>query len=245
MWASIATGMGVPIVFLVAVLATTGLSYRMGQTCLPNHENAIVTFWIWLVVFAALGFVLQVFTTGYCVWVYIKTLRRERSNPRSPSLRANLQTWANVKKLFVLQWRNILVSVFVLAGSLVFFLVFWTQDRKLGSVLNDSDDITDVKTWIICQTLSRGDKKECRKYVKGFTVKETELLIALILASVSSCFAVGMLWCAVLIVETVGRHRNLHSPLPALNGAGLARITQAPSIAIPNIPALGSPPADT
>ncbi|KAE8837002.1 hypothetical protein HRS9122_07157 [Pyrenophora teres f. teres] len=183
MWASIATGLGVPVVFLVAVLTRTGFSYRMGQTCLPNHEDAIVTFWTWLVLFAALGFVLQVFTTGYCVWVYVKTLRRERSNPNSPGFRRDLQTWGNVKKLFLLQWRNILVSVFVLAGSLVFFFVFWTQDRKLGSVLNDSRDITQVKTWIICQTLSRGDKKECRKYVKGFTVREADVLVALILAS--------------------------------------------------------------
>ena len=199
MWASIATGLGVPVVFLTAVLTTTGFSYRMGQTCLPNHEHAIVTFWVWLVAFAALAFVLQLVTTSYCVCVYVKTLRRERSNPISPGrLRANLQTWANVKKLFVLQWRNILVSVFVLAGSLVFFLVFWTQDRKLGSVLNDGKDITQIKTWIVCQTLSRGDKKECRKYVKGFTVKEADVLVALILASVSiSSSTIYLLWCTV------------------------------------------------
>ncbi|PWO27809.1 AAA-16 domain containing protein [Pyrenophora tritici-repentis] len=40
-----------------------------------------------------------------------------------------------------------------------------------------------VKMWIICQTLSHGDKKECRKYVKGFTVREADVLVALILAS--------------------------------------------------------------
>ncbi|KAI1543736.1 hypothetical protein PtrSN001A_002964 [Pyrenophora tritici-repentis] len=40
-----------------------------------------------------------------------------------------------------------------------------------------------VKMWIICQTLSHGDKKECRKYVKGFTVREADVLVVLILAS--------------------------------------------------------------
>jgi hypothetical protein len=85
----------------------------------------------------------------------------------------------------MLQWRNILVSVFVLIGSLLFFIVFWIQDSKLRKEFNDTTNIKPVKTWIICQTLSRGDKKECRKYVEGFTVPESSVLVALILASVS------------------------------------------------------------
>ena len=193
MWGSIATGIFVPLIILTAVLTTTGFSCRMGQTSLPNHEDAIATFWVWLVVFAILGFVIQFVTTGYCVGIYIRTLRRERSNPsgrgygQSATRRVNLKTWANVKELFLLQWRNILVSVFVLIGSLVFFIVFWTQDSKLGNVFNDATNIKPVKTWIICQTLSRGDTKECSKYVEGFTVPETSVLVALILASVSPC----------------------------------------------------------
>lgn len=95
-----------------------------------------------------------------------------------------MQTWTNIKKLFLLQWRNILVSVFVLVGSLVFFIVFWTQDSRLGRVVNDSTNIKPVKTWILCQVLSKGDKKECRKYVKDFTVDEPTVVTALILASV-------------------------------------------------------------
>jgi hypothetical protein len=152
MWDSIVTGVFVPVVFLVAVLVMTGFSYRMGQTCLPNHENSILTFWVWLMVFAILGFSFQFITTGYCVWIYIGTLRRARLNPsgrgygQSSARRANLETWANVKKLFLLQWRNILVSVLVLIRSLVFFIVLWTQDRKLGRVFNDTTNIKPVKT---------------------------------------------------------------------------------------------------
>lgn len=174
---SIAAGTLLPVVFLVAVLATTGFSYRMGQTCLPNHENAITTFWVWLVIFAILGFLLQAITTGSGIWVYMRTLRAERSTPsynqgygRSVAKQANLQTWSNTKKLFILQWRNILVSIFVLIGSLVFLVVFWTQDSKLGKVFNDPKNILPVKTWIICQTLRKGDKTECRKYIKSRTL---------------------------------------------------------------------------
>jgi hypothetical protein len=74
----------------------------------------------------------------------------------------------------------------VLVGSLVFFIGVWTQDSKLGIVFNDPADIKLVKAWIICQILSRGDKNECRTYVKNSTVNEAAVLTALNLASVSS-----------------------------------------------------------
>jgi hypothetical protein len=186
-YGSIFAGTMLPLSFLIALLTATGFSYRMGQTCLPNHEHAIVTFWVWLVVFAIAGFLLQAVTTGYCVYVYMRTLRRERASITSFQRRgftAKLETWTNVKKLFLLQWRNILVSVLVIIGSISFFIVFWAQDGKLGRVFNDPANIKPVKTWIICQTLSRGDKEECRKYVKDFTVPRAAVLTSLILASV-------------------------------------------------------------
>jgi hypothetical protein len=193
MFGSIATGTFLPIAFLGAIIAKTGFSYRMGSTCLPNHENAITTFWIWLVAFAVLGFLLQVVTTVYCIWIYVRTLKRERSmsnyiedHGRSQSHHADLQTWRNIKKLFLLQWRNILVSALVLIGSVIFFVVFWKQDSRLGQVSNGQTNIKPVQMWILCQILSKGDKKECREYVKGFTVDEPAVLAALILASVSS-----------------------------------------------------------
>lgn len=187
-WGSIAAGTVLPLMFLIALLGATGFSYRMGQTCLPNHENAIVTFWVWLVIFASAGFLLQAVTTGYCVYVYMRTLRRERRSSINSQQRGQVETWKNVKKLFLLQWRNILVSIFTIVGSIAFFIVFWTQDSKLGHVFNDPNNIKPVKTWIICQTLSRGDKEECRKYVEGFTVPQASVLTSLILASVSRSF---------------------------------------------------------
>lgn len=99
MLGSIAVGTLLPIGFLVAVLSRTGFSYRMGSTCLPNHENAISTFWIWLVVFAILGFVLQAVTTAYCFWIYARTLKRVRSTPgygHNQGEQANVQTWTNI-----------------------------------------------------------------------------------------------------------------------------------------------------
>ena len=136
-YGSIVAGTLIPLGSLVAMLAATGFSYRMGQTCLPNHEHAIITFWIWLVVFAIAGFLLQALTTVYCVHVYLHTLRKERERVSSKSFQRSSvvgkpDTWRSIKKLIFLQWRNILVSIFVIIGSINFFIVFWTQDSKLG-----------------------------------------------------------------------------------------------------------------
>ncbi|KAF2789922.1 hypothetical protein K505DRAFT_312353, partial [Melanomma pulvis-pyrius CBS 109.77] len=187
-YGSIIAGSLVPLSFLTALLVATGFSYRMGQTCLPNHDHAIVTFWVWLVVFAVAGFLLQAVTTGYCGYLYIRTLRREQERTSISSFQqrrvsSKLETWKNVKYLFLLQWRNILASIFVIIGSISFFVVFWTHDSKLGRVFNDPENIGPVKTWIACQTSTGGDKEDCRKYVKNFTVSKGAVLASLILAS--------------------------------------------------------------
>jgi hypothetical protein len=122
MWGSIAFGTLLPLAFLVALLTATGFSYRTGQTCLPNHEHAFVTFWVWLVIFAILGFLLQAITTSYCFFVYMRTWRREQRQSVQNSYqhrqaRAKTETWSNIKQLFILQWRNILVSIFVYRGE--------------------------------------------------------------------------------------------------------------------------------
>ncbi|KAH7078015.1 hypothetical protein BKA63DRAFT_277005 [Paraphoma chrysanthemicola] len=230
MFGSIAAGILLPFAFLVAVLTSTGFSYRAGQTCLPNHENAITTFWIWLIIFAILGFILHAATTGYCVWVFMRTLKLERSTPRyhlgygqSANRRANLKTWLNVKRLFVLHWRNILVSVFVLAGNLVFFIVFWTQDSKLEKVFNDPVNIKHVKRWIVCQTLSRDNKTECRKHVKDVMVDEVAMLISLILVSMIGIkifillFRASMLGAWITLFKRLLRSTSYtRSPTPKL-----------------------------
>jgi amino acid transporter len=182
-------GIVLPVILLIAVIVATGFSYRIGQTCFPNHENAIATFWIWLVAFAIAGFLLQTATTGYCVWVYMRTIRNANHEYQNSinTHRANqkAETWANVKRLVLLQWRNILVSIFTIVGSIAFFIVFWTEDHRLARIFQDSANIQLVQKWITCQKLSRGNKEECRKFVADFTVPQATVLTSLILASVS------------------------------------------------------------
>ncbi|KAF2019714.1 hypothetical protein BU24DRAFT_489619 [Aaosphaeria arxii CBS 175.79] len=253
-WASIAAGTLLPLGFLVAILVRTGFSYRMGRTCLPNHEDAIVTFWAWLMAFAVAAFVLQFVTTGYCVMVYLRTLRRERSRARSTFERGGrerLDTWREVKKMLVLQWRNILVSIFVLVGSVAFFVVFWAQDSKLGRVDNE-EDLVAVKTWIECQMASRGDKAQCRKYVEGLTVPFASVLTALILASLVGVeifillFRLSMLKAWITLFRSLPRRlRNIYASIrrPPSNDPDELPMTTGPETKENKTPYI--PPIDT
>ncbi|KAF2761345.1 hypothetical protein EJ05DRAFT_260326 [Pseudovirgaria hyperparasitica] len=45
-------GILVPGTLLTVTLTVTGASYRIGQTCLPNHEHSIATLWSWLLAFS-------------------------------------------------------------------------------------------------------------------------------------------------------------------------------------------------
>ncbi|KAL5379641.1 hypothetical protein DPSP01_008339 [Paraphaeosphaeria sporulosa] len=215
MWGSIIFGIAMPFVSLIAVLSVTGLSYRIGQTCLPSHEHAIVTFWIWLIFFAILASLLQIFISGYGFYVYVRSLRRMRRESAIDSferghLRRTTESWGNVRRLFLSQWRNILVSVFVIIGSISFFVVFWTQDGKLGRLFNDPNNIMTLKTWIICQVPSMGNKQGCNKYVQDFTVDQVTVLVSLILASLIGISIFILLFRATMLQAWLALFRRLY-----------------------------------
>jgi hypothetical protein len=196
---SIIAGILIPAVLLTAVLIKTGVSYRLGQICLTNHENAIVTFWVWLVAFAGMAFILSVVTMSYCVWVYIRSARRDHSSRGSvgpdgnsgeagtaPVARTALQHWRKIRQLIVIQWRNIVVSTFVVLEAIYFVTVFWAQDVKLGNVSTKAVDQAASKKWSACLVLTGGDKDECMQYTTSLAVPRATIVASLILASVSS-----------------------------------------------------------
>ena len=93
-------GWGLPLVFLTLSLSITGVSYRMGRTCIPNPDNvsktlmwrcegtdnkqSIVTWFGWLIAFGCLAAMIQFITTGFCVAIYARQLlKRGMEQPRT------------------------------------------------------------------------------------------------------------------------------------------------------------------
>jgi hypothetical protein len=194
-------GIFLPAGLITAVLVKTGASYRTGQTCLTNHENSIATFWVWLVAFSGMAFILSIVTIVYCVWIYIRSTRRQHGADAAnrngmvenggavgggtPMAITTLQHWRKIQQLVSLQWRNIVVSILVVFETIYFVTVFWAQDIKLGNVSTKANDMQASKKWSACLVLTAGDKDACLQYANGLMVPRTTILASLILASVS------------------------------------------------------------
>ncbi|KAK1071512.1 hypothetical protein LTR33_010442 [Friedmanniomyces endolithicus] len=71
-WTAQTLGWGLPALFLAISLPITGVSYQVGTTCFPNQRSAFITWFGWLLAFACLAALLQLITTGFCLWLYLR-----------------------------------------------------------------------------------------------------------------------------------------------------------------------------
>ncbi len=194
--ASIVVGIALPAVFLTAALAASGVSYRAGTTCFPNQENSVVSLWAWLIGLTGLATVFQFGTSGYCFWVFLRSINDggKVATPSSVPASVSLATprsvgkkhaWRKIRRLFALQWRGLVISLIVTVESIYFATVFIAQDAKIGP--GGSGRSPAALRWSTCIVLNRGDKKKCLDYADDLTLGKSTVLASLILASVSNC----------------------------------------------------------
>lgn len=72
--ASIALGIALPALFLAISLPISGVSYRLGNVCIPNRFSALATWFAWVMLFAAVSWVIQVVTIAYCLWRFASSI---------------------------------------------------------------------------------------------------------------------------------------------------------------------------
>lgn len=203
---AIASGIIVPGALLGVAVPITGFSYRIGQTCILNYESALAVNWAWLLAFAGLAFVLQLVTTGFCLWIYFRSLRVDdatiSSRGRSAldrhswpgqmgastlsrqSDRAS-QTWMKVHRLFIVQWRPIAICMVLIVDVVYLTVIFWAQDHKFGHVTSTSRNSQAVERWTTCLASTAGNKNQCLEYSKAMVVDKSKLLAAYVLVAVS------------------------------------------------------------
>lgn len=63
-------GVGLPLIFLAISLPITGVSYRLGGVCVPSNPTALVTWFAWVLLFAAISWIIQIVTILYCLWKF-------------------------------------------------------------------------------------------------------------------------------------------------------------------------------
>ncbi|KAF2459702.1 hypothetical protein BDY21DRAFT_176427 [Lineolata rhizophorae] len=191
-------GWGVIATLFTATITVTGVSFRFGDACHVNSENSMKDFWGPLLAIAGLSTIVQLATFGYCINVYIKNLwsdeKTETTNSSGlPSYTSSLRmqsaraVYRRVRKVVWLQWRGIMIVVFILVDVIFFSIVFVYLDSMENAHLKKADDI---EPWVTCLVLSGGDKEACTDIAQKSLVNQptvVAILLMLALAGVQ-CF---------------------------------------------------------
>ncbi|KAL9081027.1 MAG: hypothetical protein Q9157_000343 [Trypethelium eluteriae] len=191
-WFSHIFGWGINTVLLTAALLATGVSNRIGSTCLPNHPHTIVDFWAWLIVFAGLAVAMQLATSVYCIWVYLRNVLADHRTTNTSAERTISSkvfnpisaevTWSKVRKVLLSQWRGLAISILVIIEVGYFTTVFLKEDLFASSPMTPSR-VLDLEMWGFCLIESNGDKNACLDQAKVLTLGPSTVLASVILVS--------------------------------------------------------------
>lgn len=81
-----------PALLLAVAFNVSGFSYRTsGKLCIINHENSFAVFWAWTISLSISSFLLQAFTSGYCLLVFLRGHRTMGTYDTSSI--TNTQAW--------------------------------------------------------------------------------------------------------------------------------------------------------
>lgn len=181
-WPIQVLGWGVPALFLGLTMGITGVSFRLGDVCLPNQENSYVTYMGWLMGFACLAGLLQAVTTAYCAWIYLRDVLRGGGGPSTnrsmgytgggrkasaetdtigtQGTRAKV-TWNRMKRVIRSQWRSIGLCVLLVLTTTYYGGIFTEQARLVKKINNGTHDDRVVE-WATCLVLNGLDPNKCR-----------------------------------------------------------------------------------
>lgn len=199
-YGALVAGWGLPVVFVATSLAITGVSYRFGDTCHINHNNALGEFWGPLLATAGATALLQLATFGYCIRVYIKSLLSDDTTTDSssglPSYNGSLRTmsakqaYRRVWRVIELQWRSMALVLVIIADSVFFAIIFVSIDNTTQATLHD---IRKAEPWLLCLVVNGGNKSACLDKTHGMAISEATVLAVLIVLSMNG------IWCLLFL----------------------------------------------
>ena len=194
-WCSLVAGWGIPAIIIAVALPVTTTSYRFGNTCHINHDKAIQDYWGPLLAFAAISTILQFFTFGYCIRVYIRALLNDSTvNSQSqvssgglPSYTSRAgsvktltpgQAYRRIRKVIALQWRGTVIVLIIIVDVVFLAVVFVQMDNTVASALKN---FSKAQPWLLCLMLSQGDKSACLSKVREADLVTNEAIVIAVL----------------------------------------------------------------
>lgn len=212
-------GWGLIAALFTPTITVTGVSFRFGDACHVNSSNSMADFWGPLLGISGASAFVQITTFGYCINVYLKNLwsddeTQTQSSSGLPSYTASLRTRTNsakavyrrVKKVVWLQWRGIVIVVFILIDVIFFSVVFVYLDARETSSLSNPDT---VRPWVTCLVQNPKHKEKCFDIGQHMLLNQGTVTAILVMLSVSA-----LLSCVELVQLATD-----NSSLPACNAS--------------------------
>jgi hypothetical protein len=130
---------------------------------------------------------------AYCIKVYLQNVWSDektetQSSAGLPSYTSSVRTrsaravYRRVKKVVWLQWRGILIVIFILADVIFFSVVFIYMDSTSHRLLSETEE---VMPWIMCLMMNPTNRDECYAFTKAHFVNQPTVVAVMILLSVS------------------------------------------------------------
>jgi hypothetical protein len=184
-WSSQAAAWGIPIIFANLTLFLSGVSYRFGNVCYLNHQNAMV-FWSPMIAVGGAAFLIQMVTFFYCARIFLTGARHSSPVTNGSSSFEDIRStyipnvYRRIRAVCLLQWRSMaLVTVVLLELSLFSILIFFLD--RVQQFLREVP--AQVGPWVLCMINHPTDKYQCMHLMDGIIVKESVPDAAIILFS--------------------------------------------------------------
>ncbi|KAI4722741.1 hypothetical protein E4T48_00936 [Aureobasidium sp. EXF-10727] len=212
---------GIPTILTAVCMKYTGVSYRLANVCLPNDKHTFTTYFGWMIAFASLAFVLQIATSIYCLYVYLMNLWKTSSSSASrntgtsselptsatttkstwekPWKATRQQAWARVRRVFILQWRNILLCMGATAVVAMLSGVFVSLNTSLARDKARGFRAKEIAGWAACLVITL-DKNQCLPLAKQLGITEAAVSASLIITALTglNTFALLMRWSTLV-----------------------------------------------
>lgn len=191
-YASMGLGWGIAAAFFTATITITGVSFRFGDVCHVNSAHSMKDFWGPLLAIAGAAMVVQLATFGYCIKVYVKNMYSDdqtetQSSAGLPSYTTSVRTrsaravYRRVRKVVWLQWRGLLIVVFILVDVIFFSVVFVYLNSVESSA---SQHIEDAMPWLICLVTHPNDRSKCYALGQKLFVNSSTVIAVLMMLSI-------------------------------------------------------------
>ncbi|KAK1914870.1 hypothetical protein P3342_010861 [Pyrenophora teres f. teres] len=184
-------GWSIAATFFTLTITITGVSFRFGDVCHVNAEHSMEDFWGPLLAIAGGAMVIQIATFAYCIKVYLQNMFSDdqtetQSSAGLPSYTTSLRkrsarvVYRRVRKVLYLQWRGIMIVVFILVDVIFFSVVFvWLNNVTTHATAN----VQELYPFILCLMQHPDDPSPCYKVGQAFTVNESTVVAVLIMLS--------------------------------------------------------------